>query len=144
MYNTYNRNTGRETIEIRVLRYFLSIAREGSITNDVNFLRVTQPTLSRQIHDLEKKLGQKLFTRSNHDMTLTAQGMILRKKAEEIISMAYNTDVEFNCTENAIDGDIYIGGGETDAVKLIVEIAKDLRANYSTFVTIFTAAIQMM
>lgn len=70
---------------IRVLRYFLAIAREGSITNAANFLHVTQPTLSRQIHDLEKELGQKLFTRGSHSMTLTAEGMILRKRAEEII-----------------------------------------------------------
>ena len=117
-------------MEIRVLRYFLAIAREGSITNAANFLHVTQPTLSRQIHDLEKELGQKLFTRGSHSMTLTAEGMILRKRAEEIISMVDKTEAEFNYMENAIGGDIYIGGGETDAVKLIAEIAKDLRENY--------------
>lgn len=117
-------------MEIRVLRYFLAIAREGSITNAANFLHVTQPTLSRQIHDLEKELGQKLFTRGSHSMTLTAEGMILRKRAEEIISMVDKTEAEFNYMENAIGGDIYIGGGETDAVKLIAETAKDLRENY--------------
>lgn len=117
-------------MEIRVLRYFLAIAREGSITNAANFLHVTQPTLSRQIHDLEKELGQKLFTRGSHNMTLTAEGMILRKRAEEIISMVDKTEAEFNDMENDIGGDIYIGGGETDAIKLIAEIAKDLRANY--------------
>ena len=117
-------------MEIRVLRYFLAIAREGSITNAANFLHVTQPTLSRQIHDLEKELGQKLFTRGSHSMTLTAEGMILRKRAEEIISMVDKTEAEFNYMENAVGGDIYIGGGETDAVKLIANIAKDLRANY--------------
>lgn len=117
-------------MEIRVLRYFLAIAREGSITNAANFLHVTQPTLSRQIHDLEKELGQKLFTRGSHSMTLTAEGMILRKRAEEIVSMVDKTEAEFNYMENAIGGDIYIGGGETDAIKLIAEIAKDLRANY--------------
>lgn len=117
-------------MEIRVLRYFLAIAREGNITNAANFLHVTQPTLSRQIHDLEKELGQKLFTRGSHSMTLTAEGMILRKRAEEIISMVDKTEAEFNYMENAIGGDIYIGGGETDAVKLIAEIAKDLRENY--------------
>lgn len=117
-------------MEIRVLRYFLAIAREGSITNAANFLHVTQPTLSRQIHDLEKELGQKLFTRGSHNMTLTAEGMILRKRAEEIVSMVDKTEAEFNYMENAVGGDIYIGGGETDAIKLIAEIAKDLRANY--------------
>lgn len=91
---------------------------------------VTQPTLSRQIHDLEKELGQKLFTRGSHSMTLTAEGMILRKRAEEIVSMVDKTEAEFNYMENAIGGDIYIGGGETDAIKLIAEIAKNLRENY--------------
>ena len=67
-------------MEIRVLRYFLTIAREGSITNAANFLHVTQPTLSRQIKDLEDELGQKLFIRGSHNMTLTAEGMILRKR----------------------------------------------------------------
>ena len=82
-------------MEIRVLRYFLTIAREGSITNAANFLHVTQPTLSRQIHDLEDELGQKLFTRGSHNMTLTTEGMILRKRAEEIISMVDKTEAEF-------------------------------------------------
>lgn len=114
-------------MEIRVLRYFLAIAGEGSITNAANLLHVTQPTLSRQIHDLEEELGQKLFTRSSHSMTLTAEGMILRKRAEEIIAMVNKTEAEFNDMGNAVGGDIYIGGGETDAVKLVAQIAKELR-----------------
>lgn len=114
-------------MEIRVLRYFLAIARAGSITNAANLLHLTQPTLSRQIHDLEQELGQKLFTRSSHSMTLTAEGMILRKRAEEIISMVDRTEAEFNYMDNAIGGDIYIGGGETDAMKLVAQIAKQLR-----------------
>ena len=89
-------------MEIRVLRYFLAIAREGSITNAANFLHVTQPTLSRQIRDLEEELGQKLFTRSSHHMTLTAEGMILRKRAEEIVSMVDKTEAEFNSMENMV------------------------------------------
>lgn len=117
-------------MEIRVLRYFLAIAREGSITNAANFLHVTQPTLSRQIHDLEEELGQKLFTRGSHNMSLTAEGMILRKRAEEIVSMVDKTESEFSYMENAVGGDIYIGGGETDAVKLVARIAKELRENY--------------
>lgn len=117
-------------MEIRVLRYFLTIAREGSITNAANFLHVTQPTLSRQIKDLEDELGQKLFMRGSHNMTLTPEGMILRKRAEEIISMVDKTEEEFNSMENVVGGDIYIGGGETDAIKLIAQVAKDLRSNY--------------
>lgn len=117
-------------MEIRVLRYFLAIAREGSITNAANFLHVTQPTLSRQIHDLEEELGQKLFVRGSHSMALTPEGMILRKRADEIISMVDKTEAEFNSMENSVGGDIYIGGGETEAMKLIARVAKDLRESY--------------
>lgn len=117
-------------MEIRVLRYFLAIAREGSITNAANFLHVTHPMLSRQIRDLEEELGQKLFTRGSHSMTLTAEGMILRKRAEEIVSMVDKTEAEFNSMENVVGGDIYIGGGETDAIKLVAQIACELRTDY--------------
>lgn len=118
-------------MEIRVLRYFLTIAREGSITNAANFLHVTQPTLSRQIHDLEDELGQKLFTRGSHNMTLTTEGMILRKRAEEIISMVDKTEAEFTSMEEAVGGDIYIGGGETDAIKFLAKVAKELHDTYT-------------
>lgn len=117
-------------MEIRVLRYFLAIAREGSITNAANFLHITQPTLSRQIHDLENELGQKLFTRGSHNMALTAEGMILRKRAEEIISMVDKTEAEFISMEEAVGGDIYIGGGETDAIKFLAKVAKELHDTY--------------
>lgn len=117
-------------MEIRVLRYFLAVAREGSITNAANFLHITQPTLSRQIHDLEKELGQKLFIRGSHSMTLTAEGMFLRKRADEIVSMVDKTEAEFHSMEHMIDGDIYIGSGETDAIKLVAQIAKELREDY--------------
>ncbi len=117
-------------MEIRVLRYFLAIAREGSITNAANFLHVTQPTLSRQIHDLETELGQKLFTRCSHNMALTAEGMILRKRAEEIISMVDKTEAEFTSMVEAVGGDIYIGGGETDAIKFVAKVAKELHDTY--------------
>src|SRR5699024_12382367 len=113
-------------MEIRVLRYFLAIAREGSITNAANFLHVTQPTLSRQIRDLEEELGQKLFIRGSHSMTLTPEGMILRKRAEEIISMVDKTEAEFNSMENMVSGDIYIGSGETDVIKLVAQIAYEI------------------
>lgn len=117
-------------MELRVLRYFLTIAREGSITNAANVLHVTQPTLSRQIHDLEEELGQRLFVRGSRNMSLTAEGMILRKRAEEIISMVDKTEAEFNSMSNIVSGDIYIGGGETEAVKLIAQIVCELRTAY--------------
>ena len=117
-------------MEIRVLRYFLAIAREGSITNAANFLHVTQPTLSRQIRELEEELGQKLFVRKSHSMTLTNEGLILRKRAEEIVSMVDKTEAEFSSMENIIGGDIYIGGGETDAIKLVADVVNELRNDY--------------
>lgn len=117
-------------MELRVLRYFLTIAREGSITNAANVLHVTQPTLSRQIHDLEEELGQRLFVRGSRNMSLTAEGMILRKRAEEIISMVDKTEAECHSMSNVVSGDIYIGGGETEAVKLIAQIVCELRTAY--------------
>ena len=117
-------------MELRVLRYFLTIAREGSITNAANVLHVTQPTLSRQIHDLEEELGQRLFVRGSRNMSLTAEGMILRKRAEEIISMVDKTEAEFHSMSNVVSGDIYIGGGETEAVKLIAQIVCELCSAY--------------
>lgn len=117
-------------MEIRVLRYFLAIAREGSITNAANNLHLTQPTLSRQIHDLEEELGQKLFVRSSHNMNLTNEGMIFRKRAEEIIAMVDKTEAEFRSMEGDIAGDVYIGGGESDAIGLIADVISELRQEY--------------
>ena len=117
-------------MELRVLRYFLAIAREGSITNAAAFLHVTQPTLSRQIKDLESELGKRLFIRGSHSMTLTAEGMLLRKRAEEIISMVDKTESELSSMEGVVGGDIYIGGGETRAVRLVAEVAGELREDY--------------
>lgn len=117
-------------MEIRVLRYFLAISREGSITNAANALHLTQPTLSRQIKDLEEELGQQLLIRRSHRTVLTPEGMLLRKRAEEILSMVDKTTSEFHTIKNTISGDIYIGGGETDAIRLIAEIMKDIRESY--------------
>jgi len=83
-------------MEFRVLRYFLTVAREGSITGAAHFLHVTQPTLSRQLKDLEQELGKKLFIRSSHSIILTDEGMLLRKRAEEIVDMVDKLEAEFN------------------------------------------------
>ena len=114
-------------MELRVLRYFLAVAREGNITAAANFLHLTQPTLSRQIKDLEEELGLQLLIRKSHRVTLTSEGMLLRKRAEEIISMVDKTKSEFSSMEGTISGDIYIGGGETQAIRDIAEIIRDLR-----------------
>lgn len=117
-------------MEFRVLRYFLAVAREGNISKAAAFLNVTQPTLSRQIKDLEDELGQQLFVRGSHSVALTAEGMTLRKRAEEIVDMVNKTKAEFNSIQENICGDIYIGGGETRAMGLIAEIIKELREEY--------------
>ncbi|KQL36301.1 LysR family transcriptional regulator [Bacillus sp. FJAT-25509] len=117
-------------MELRVLRYFLAVAREGSITGAADFLHITQPTLSRQIKDLEQELGKKLFTRSSHSIILTEEGMILRKRAEEIIDMVDKLEAEFSSMEETISGDVYIGSGETEAMKQIARVVKILQLSY--------------
>ncbi|MCM3439766.1 LysR family transcriptional regulator [Metabacillus halosaccharovorans] len=117
-------------MEFRVLRYFLTVAREGSITGAADFLHVTQPTLSRQLKDLEQELGKKLFTRSSHSIILTDEGMLLRKRAEEIVEMIEKLEAEFHSMEETISGDVYIGSGETEAMKQIARVAKDLQVRY--------------
>ncbi|MBM7694754.1 DNA-binding transcriptional LysR family regulator [Peribacillus deserti] len=117
-------------MEFRVLRYFLTVAREGSITGAADFLHVTQPTLSRQLKDLEQELGKKLFIRSSHSIILTDEGMLLRKRAEEIVDMIDKLEAEFNSMEETISGDVYIGGGETDAMREIARVVKDLQIRY--------------
>ena len=117
-------------MELRVLRYFLAVAREGNITGAANFLHLTQPTLSRQIRDLEEELGQQLLTRKSHRVVLTPEGMLLRKRAEEIIAMVDKTESEFTSMSDSLSGDIYIGGGETQAVRQIAELINKLRDEF--------------
>ncbi len=113
-------------MEIRVLRYFLAVARERNITGAANYLHLTQPTLSRQIHDLEEELGQQLLIRKSHRVELTPEGVLLRKRAEEIIAMVDKTEAEFASMEDTVSGDIYIGSGETQTIRQIAELIKDL------------------
>ena len=117
-------------MELRVLKYFLTVAREGSITGAANSLHLTQPTLSRQLQDLEKELGQKLLIRGKYKVSLTPEGMILRKRAQEIVEMVEKTEAEFSSLKNTLSGDIYIGCGETDSMKYIAQIIKEIQNNY--------------
>ena len=117
-------------MELRVLKYFLTVAREGSITGAANSLHLTQPTLSRQIQELEKELNQKLLIRGKYKVTLTPEGMILRKRAQEIIDMVEKTEAEFQSISDTVSGDIYIGCGETDSMKYIAEIIKNIQKDY--------------
>lgn len=119
-------------MDIRILRYFLAVVREESISGAAEALHLTQPTLSRQLMDLEEELGVKLLNRGkkNQRITLTEEGMLLRKRAEEIVSLTDKTLSEFDTKSDIISGDIYIGGGETNAMKLIAKIAKKLQSQY--------------
>lgn len=117
-------------MELRVLRYFLTVAREGSITAAANSLHLTQPTLSRQLQDLEKELGQKLLVRGKYRVSLTPEGMMLRKRAQEIVDMADKTESEFRAIKDVIGGDIYIGSGETDSMKYVAEVMTELQTRY--------------
>ncbi len=117
-------------MEIRVLRYFLAVAREGSITAAANTLHLTQPTLSRQLQDLEKELGQKLLVRGKYKVSLTPEGMILRKRAEEIVDLVEKTESEFQSIKDIVSGDIYIGCGETDSMKYVANVMKELQDEY--------------
>lgn len=117
-------------MELRVLKYFLAIAREQNISVAANYLHVTQPTLSRQIKDLEEELGQKLFIRGSHNVTLTEEGMIFRKRAEQIVDMVNKTEEEFLAMNNTMNGDIYIGAAESYNMKYIAKIIKSIQSDY--------------
>lgn len=120
-------------MELRVLSYFLAVAREQSIVRAAESLHLSQPTLSTQIKALEKELGKQLLirgTKGTRKVTLTEEGMILRKRAEEILSLVQKTEREISFSEQMIVGDVYIGTGETDAVRFIARAAKELYESY--------------
>lgn len=119
-------------MELRVLKYFLTIVREGSIIKAAETLYITQPTLSRQIMELEEELGTKLIIRGNKNrkISLTNEGIRLKKRAEEIVELTERTELEFKNQSEEISGNIYIGGGETDSMRLIAKLALKLQKKY--------------
>ncbi len=117
-------------MELRTLRYFLAVAREENMTEAANVLHVTQPTLSRQIADLERELGVELFERTNRSCMLTSDGMRLRQRAEEIISLVEQTEGELADRELGIAGNIRIGAGETRAMQVVLGAFADVRRDY--------------
>lgn len=117
-------------MELRVLNYFLAVAREENFTKAANMLHVTQPTLSRQIADLEQELGVKLFVRSNHNIVLTEDGMILKRRAQEILSLADKTKRDFIKKEEALSGTISIGSGEFRSTEYLAKIIAEFRKKY--------------
>ncbi|MCP1102982.1 DNA-binding transcriptional LysR family regulator [Aequitasia blattaphilus] len=117
-------------MELRVLRYFLTVAQEESISAAAKYLHITQPTLSRQLLELEEELGVQLFIRGKRKITLTNEGLLFRKRAEEITELVRKTRDEVTSSNEIISGDIYIGGGETFCLRPIAKIIKDMQQEY--------------
>ena len=121
---------GVSVMELWVLNYFLAIAREKNITKAAQSLHVTQPTLSRQIAQLEDELGVKLLNRSSHNITLTEEGMILKRRAQEILSLADKTKRDFLYREENLAGEISIGSGEFLSSRILAERIAAFRAKH--------------
>ena len=117
-------------MEIRVLRYFLEIAREGNMTRAAERLHVTQPTLSKQMKELEQELGKKLFRRGRTSVSLTDEGMLLRKRAEDLLAMADKIESEFRSLDEITGGDIYIGCAESYLIKYLAFAVRRLNEKY--------------
>lgn len=117
-------------MEFRVLSYFLTVAKEENISKAAEALHITQPTLSRQLSELEEELGVQLLNRGKRKTTLTDAGLLLRKRAEEITSLTEKTKHEFITSDTIIGGDIYIGCGETNAMRRLAITAKKLQSDY--------------
>lgn len=117
-------------MEFRVLKYFLMVAREENITKAAALLHLTQPTLSRQLMQLEAELGVKLFHRSKHSIILTEDGMLLKRRAQEIISLSDKTVQELSHKEDVLSGEIAIGCGETKNMLFLSEQIRKFRQKY--------------
>ena len=117
-------------MEIRVLRYFLTVVREGGINRAAEVLHITQPTLSRQLSQLEEEVGVKLFHRGARKITLTNEGILLRRRAEEILSLVDRTEKELTEQEELVEGRIVIGCGELAAMQILPEIIESFHKQY--------------
>ncbi|MDR4947673.1 LysR family transcriptional regulator [Neobacillus cucumis] len=117
-------------MEIRVLKYFLMVAREENISKAAEILHITQPTLSRQLMQLENELGTRLFIRGKGKVKLTDEGMLLRRRAEEIIDLAVKTEKEFSAHDNFIGGEISFGCGEINAMRLLADFINKFSKEY--------------
>ena len=117
-------------MEIRVLRYFLETAREGNMTRAAQRLFISQPTMSKQLKELEKELGTKLFVRTNYSIRLTEAGMLLRERAEDIVSLVDKTEAEFKALEEINSGEIYVGAPESESMRLFAEVVCRLQQTY--------------
>ena len=117
-------------MELRVLKYFLAVARDENITRAAALLHLTQPTLSRQLMQLEEELGVQLFHRSRYHIVLTDEGMLLRRRAQELVDLAEKTEREFACRETELMGEISIGAGETRSMSFLSRAMVSFRTLY--------------
>lgn len=132
-------------MEIRVLRYFLTVVREESITKASEVLHITQPTLSRQLSQMEEEVGVKLFERGSRKITLTNEGILLRRRAEEILQLVEKTEKELAEQEEQVEGKISIGCGEISSVQLLSELFRTFREKYPRVsFDIFTATADLV
>ncbi|MGM9593004.1 MAG: LysR family transcriptional regulator [Candidatus Onthomonas sp.] len=127
-------------IETRLLHYFLTVAREQNITNAAKTLHITQPTLSRQMALLEDALGTKLFVRDSRPLSLTDEGLLLRRRAEEILELIEKTEAEISTQEEQVEGTVSIGCGELASVKLLLEVTASFSQQYPrVYFDVYTA-----
>lgn len=117
-------------MELRVLEYYLTVAREQNITKAAQYLHLTQPTLSRQLKELEDEFGKQLLIRGKRKVTLTEDGILFRKLAGEIVSLAKRAETEMKQKSTSLAGNLYIGTGESEAIGNIIQIAHDIQQDY--------------
>jgi DNA-binding transcriptional LysR family regulator len=117
-------------MEIKTLRYFLAIAREENMTRAAAFLHVTQPTLSKQMKSLEDELGKKLFTRHSFSIRLTDEGILLKNRAEDLVSLANKIKQEFISLDDITGGDLYLGLAESSQLKYLAQVIKAFKRRY--------------
>lgn len=117
-------------MEIRVLQYFLTIAREESISKAAEVLHITQPTLSRQMKELEDEFNKKLFIRGSRKITLTKDGILLKQYAQEIIGLVDKAERDLLKEDNELAGDIYIGSGESSAIRFVMRVVAKMQSKY--------------
>lgn len=129
-------------MEIRVLRYFMEIAREENMTKAAEKLHISQPSLSKEIKKLEEELGHPLFIRTNKNMRLNDEGMLLRKRASDILAMVDKTAEKFSTLDSITGGEIRIGCAESVQIKYLARLIKSFKEKYQNF--IFSAEIQSL
>ena len=120
-------------MEIRALRYFLEIAREGNMSRAAESLHVSQPALSRQMKELETELGKKLFKRNSSGLSLTDEGRLLKKRAGDILDMVDKTADEFKSLDDISGGEARIGCAESYQVKYLARAIQKFKKRYPMF-----------